>query len=330
MSAKCSAGNCAQAPFREGFCIDHYRSQTVGKGAKKMVVPDGKEENIDEAMRNKFKEVTKKAYIDQGKWYLNTFWSEGGESQAEEVWTTVHKFIELDPKKKSGNELNEVQAHHYLQSLGKTMTALELPNELRRIDVDANGQMALVEYLLFYFKKLVSTCLNNSQGTMDEKENKLLQEAQTKCDALQKSLEQLTAQIAVQRAAEEEAKTAAAELHRQEEDFKNKVSTLEKKSSDSTQGIVVRNKASQELAQLKSQDPLPLRKAKITQDACVRRVSEETRKVEAAQVDCEKRFKEAQEFLEEMKKKAGAPQGALWWMQREVTEARKYMPKSKQ
>ena len=34
-----------------------------------------------------------------------------------------------------------MEAHHFLQSLGKTMTALQLRNELRRIDVDANGMM---------------------------------------------------------------------------------------------------------------------------------------------------------------------------------------------
>jgi hypothetical protein len=32
----------------------------------------------------------------------------------------------------------------------------------------------------------------------------------------------------------------------------------------------------------------------------------------------------------QLKKKAGVPHGAVWWMQREVTEAKKYMPKSKQ
>eukprot|EP00034_Subulatomonas_tetraspora_P000052 GABW01000070.1.p1 GENE.GABW01000070.1~~GABW01000070.1.p1 ORF type:complete len:55 (-),score=12.36 GABW01000070.1:83-247(-) len=39
-------------------------------------------------------------------------------------------------------------------------------------------------------------------------------------------------------------------------------------------GVVKRNRAANELAQLKDEDPLPLRKAKITQGAALRRVRE--------------------------------------------------------
>lgn len=41
---------------------------------------------------------------------------------------------------------------------------------------------------------------------------------------------------------------------------------LEGKSSDETLSVVKRNKAKAELAQLKGEDPLPLRKAKIGQE----------------------------------------------------------------
>jgi hypothetical protein len=41
---------------------------------------------------------------------------------------------------------------------------VELRNELRKIDVDANGMMALLEYLLFAFKRPVGACINNAQG----------------------------------------------------------------------------------------------------------------------------------------------------------------------
>ncbi len=106
-------------------------------------------EVIDEKTRNRFKDITRKVYVDQAKWYLvrsicsllsiasqNGFWAHGAEKEAEEVWLTTLKFIEQDPKKKkgmiillslaqsaAGNELNEVEAHHYLQKSGQTMTA---------------------------------------------------------------------------------------------------------------------------------------------------------------------------------------------------------------
>ena len=83
-------------------------------------------------MRNKFKEVTRKVYVDQAKCeragflivisvrvslltgYLNAFWPHGAEKEAEDIWKTTQKFIEQDKKKKQGNELNEVEAHREL------------------------------------------------------------------------------------------------------------------------------------------------------------------------------------------------------------------------
>jgi hypothetical protein len=44
-------------------------------------------EVIDEKMRAKFREITKKPYIDQGKWYLNGFWAHGN----------THSFIHHPP-----------------------------------------------------------------------------------------------------------------------------------------------------------------------------------------------------------------------------------------
>jgi colicin import membrane protein len=223
-------------------------------------------------------------------------------------------------------------------------------------------------------------------------------------------------------------RAAAAELQRQEDDYKKKCSDLDAKTKDQSTGTVSRNKAVQELAQLKGQDPLPLRKAKITQDAAVRKVEaerkvaeaarqkqeaerknaeqkrekaeaereqaekerekavaereraekereqavakretaereraqaeqareaaensrkkaeeergnaeqqranaeEQTKRSEEAVVDTEQKFVEASKALEALKGKAGVPHGSVWWLEREVKEARKYMPKSKQ
>jgi len=130
---------------------------------------------------------------------------------------------------------------------------------------------------------------------------------------------------------------AVDELKRQEQALKDQLASLDAIANDDQQGLVKRNKAKQEKEQLLSHDPLPLRKAQITQSAALRRLEqarktqeEQTKKVEAATRETEAKFAEALAFLEEMKKKAGAPQGALWWLQREVTEQRKYMPKSRQ
>ena len=46
--------------------------------------------------------------------------------------------------------------------------------------------------------------------------------------------------------------------------------------------------------------------------------------------EAEARLQEAQQLLEEAKTKSGTPHGAIWWMERELKEAQKYLPKKKQ
>ncbi len=59
-------------------------------------------------------DVTRHSYPDQAKWFLNAFWKDGAEAEAENVWNFTQKFIELDhEKKKNGNELDEFWSHKY-------------------------------------------------------------------------------------------------------------------------------------------------------------------------------------------------------------------------
>lgn len=67
------------------------------------------------------------------------------------------------------------------------------------------------------------------------------------------------------RKAETEQRAAVDELKSQEDKYNKQVSDLEAKSKDANASTVSKNKAAAELAQLKQEDPLPLRKAKISQ-----------------------------------------------------------------
>jgi len=466
--AKCTSAGCPQAVFRDGLCVDHFRTQKPGASESRLVAA-ATEEKITDEVRNKFKGVTRNNYVDQAKWYLNAFWADGSEGQAEEVWTIAQKFIELDPKKKAGNELDPVMSSHYLQGINKAMTALELKEALRRIDVDANGLMAVLEYLLFKYARSVVACINNPQGGTEEDLRKL-KEAEAKCLELQQALDDLQVQLARQkederkalaaekaakraeeeakaaeaearsaeriakeaeaaakaaeavakeaegkaraqedilrkaedvvRAAEAEARAADAELKRQQDELASKQKALEAKIANPSTGAVAKGQAVQELAQLKGADPLPLRKAKITQEAAVRKVEaerkvaegerkkaqavrekaeeerkkavserqraeavraeavskreiaeeerkkaegereiavaarqqaeEQTKRVEEAVADTEQKAREANDYLEELKKRPTVAHGSVWWMQRQIAEARKYMPRSKQ
>lgn len=339
-------------------------------------------ENKDEVDR--FRKLTALNYADQAKWYLNAFWTAGADREAEEVWKICEGFIKTDHKHgKQGKELNEVLAHHYLQHAGKTMTALELRAELRKIDLDANGEMALLEYLLFKFTRPLKECIHNPQGgeanaqevanaaaqleslnkagddlirelaeqKVTEAKAKEAEEQSTKAanDALESEKkavakeaaarsaedmatrqeaaaraaadaardaadtaraaeskavkEEADAKLAEQKAVNEEtkakdseaaakvaeekrraaeaevqaaldeAKRVDAELQKEKDAYAAEIKRLEVLSTNESVGIVTRSRSAQELAQLKSRDSLPLQKAKLTQEAVVRRVA---------------------------------------------------------
>ena len=322
------------------------------------------------AVTEKFRTITCKPYAEQAKWYLNAFWADiqnSNPEEPEEVWKAVEAFIAVDHKNgKNGNELNEVCAHHFLQKIGRVLTALELRAELRKIDLDANGEMALVEYLLFQYKRDVAECCNNPQGGGADPAE--LKAAEEKLNAISKANDELQEKLVAQKAleaaskeaeakvkaaedavreAEAEAKAVEAALQAEQDKYDNECTRLSALSTDETVGIVKRNMAVQQLAQLKGSDPLPLQKAKITQGAVVRRVAkareaaeaetakavsareaaeEGTRQIELAVADMQKQMKEAEDALKKLKMAAGAPHGAIWWMEREIAEKKKYLP----
>jgi len=116
---------------------------------------------------------------------------------------------------------------------------------------------------------------------------------------------------------------------------------LERKSNEG--GAVSRNKAKNELEQLKAEDPLPLRRAKLNQEAAVRKCEkarkqaeasraaqeEAQRQVEAAVRESEKRRDEALAYLEKVKA-SGAGAGQVWWLKRGMYEKQKSLPQAKQ
>jgi chromosome segregation ATPase len=299
---------------------------------------------------------------------------------------------ELVAEYKEGCDLDEFKAHKFLESVGEVLTVKELRARLEAIDIDKNRKMALSEYLLFKYNKKPQQLCDAPQGG-NEKELKAASdalaevqtaladvnsklesqraalEAQKKAKAAaeeakaaaDKSLADQKAAEEVVRAAEAELKAAVDDLNKQEEDYKGRIATAEHKANDESLGAVQRNKAKNEVAQLKAEDPLPLRKAKITQEAALKRVQKErqkaeaatkvaeqkaaeattaaeaaaaaeaeleqqTKQLEAAQADLQKKFDEAVEALNAVKKKGGGvAQGAIWWMEKELAEAKKYM-----
>lgn len=199
------------------------------------------------------------------------------------------------------------------------------------------------------------------------------------------------------KAAEAELKKAVDEVHAQEKIIADKIAGFEAIINDESAGGVKRMKAKNELAQTKSEDPLPLRRAKITQEAALKRAEkarkpfaiarseaehearqakkaaeeakaaaarakeartiadlaakraeeakaeaeaaaaravEEKKRADAAEAELTRQVaevdalvKEAEAVLAELKSRKGTPHGKIWWMERSMAEAQKYMPR---
>jgi len=288
------------------------------------------------------------------------------------VWDYIRKFVELDQmgptrKGEEGNELDQFWSAKFLEDMDTALPAIQRKEALRTIDQDSNGKMSAIEYLVWKYKKDVKETVDAPQGDNTEAIRKAqeavervasqMAECERKLEAQKRAKDDNDKAIGELKKAERELKQAESELDaavgdliKQEEDFKNKCESLESKIKNSTT-TVQKNKAVNELAQLKEENPLPLRRAKITQEAALRKVQKQKKATEEAKliqeakgkdlerairdleqsyVVLEQKMAEAQEELEKIKSKPGGGKGAIWWLQRELFEVDKRLPNSKQ
>jgi len=277
-----------------------------------------------------------------------------------------------------GSLLDEFWSHKFLESLGKTMTIVDFRNEFKKIDQNFDKQMGMLEFLVWQYKLSVEELMKRPQGGASpelERAQQMLREvevafkkAQDALDLAAKTEEQAkkdkavaiasaeeasrTAKLAAAAAAEQQAAVDA--LKAQELEYSNKAKAL---TAASEAGGVSGMRAKNELAQHLGEDPLPLRKAKLTAEAAAKKTDKanaiaqaakdaadkDQKKAEAAADQAEKDREEAEDavrkgqesmvaaekYLEEQKAKGtGKTEGTFWWLDRELAEKKKYMPKS--
>jgi len=375
------------------------------------------------SISEKFNEFAVQKYSQQAQSFLNAYWDEINH-EAEKFWTWVEQFSELDLENKTeGCNLDEFNAHRFLEKNQETKTVKELREQLKEIDLNFDKRIALIEYLLFRYKKSVNDFISRPQGD----NSKEIEKAQQMIDEVQEALDRAissakeaksrameasrtakeaerTAQEASSRQAEatrtsteatekaneatskandalqaeNEQREALAEVQAQEDSRNNRTADLTQKSEDESLGLVARNRAKNELAQHLSEDSLPLRRAKITLEAATKKATKsrlvadaakdlavqakqeadnakakadqakneadrakaeaDHAKVEAdnaavaaeqAVQETEQKLQEAQDYLEEVKSKSGNGLGSVWWLERQLEEKKKYMPKNK-
>eukprot|EP01089_Gocevia_fonbrunei_P012811 TRINITY_DN3122_c0_g2_i2.p1 TRINITY_DN3122_c0_g2~~TRINITY_DN3122_c0_g2_i2.p1 ORF type:complete len:197 (+),score=77.96 TRINITY_DN3122_c0_g2_i2:125-715(+) len=191
--------------------------------------------------------------------------------------------------------------------------------KLTSFGVERVRNVPLAHFLMWKYNLKASEVANAPQGANQEE----LAQALEMLAKVQAALKQVEAAEAAAkkreaealeserpfRLAQEELQAAIDDLHSQEQAYKNKT----------------------------------LRRAKITTEAAERKAEKlrapfkETREraeearaaAERAVEEARERMDEAEAYLAEVKRKPGQPYGALWWIDRELAEVRRYLPSSK-
>ena len=123
------------------------------------------------------KALSAKPYKEQAVWFMNGYWNEffqADKKARESLWNWTHLFIELDPKKKKGCELNEFDAHRFLERIGETLTVKYMREFLRSVDIDFNKMVSLTEYLVskkkVKWKELIHKPQDDAKAQAERKE----------------------------------------------------------------------------------------------------------------------------------------------------------------
>jgi len=291
--------------------------------------------DLNDKQRAEFEKVCSLKYQDQSKYYLNAFWPEMS-AKAEQVYDVWQKFIEMDklqynalPEGKKaeiygeGHALDEFWSHKLLESIGKTLSVVQFRQEFKKIDANTDKQMGIVEYLLWEYNQTVRELLLRPQGSGDNSE---IAKAQALLDEVSAAFAHAEKRKAELTHAENELKAELSKLKEQEDTYNAKTNELTKKSEGSGVSAM---RSKNELAQHLGEDPLPLRKAKLSTEAATKKAERARAEAEKAVAECAQRLTDAEAYLAAIMARGGGPAlGTFFWMDRELREKRKYMPKS--
>jgi hypothetical protein len=136
---------------------------------------------------DRFKAVLALPYRDQATFFLNAFWPEN-KGDAEHCWQFVNKMVELDSVKKAeGNELDEFNAHRFLDFFGDTATVAQHRELLRELGLNRNRKLSLIEHLVVKYRVTVHELIARPQGDNVElhKARQLLKAAQDEINKIE-------------------------------------------------------------------------------------------------------------------------------------------------
>ena len=169
----------------------------------------------------KLGDLCKLTYKEQAVWLLNAIWEvdvakegkKGGEL-AENIWAYVDKASVIDNAKATGNALDEMEAHRFLEAFDEAHTVLQMRSSLRKTGAlgqnERPKEVPLTHFFLDKYEVDWHKLVNAPQGDNSAK----IAEAQDKLQAVQDAFDASTK-------ADAEATAALAEARKQEADAKS-------------------------------------------------------------------------------------------------------------
>merc|ERR1712137_58114 len=136
---------------------------------------------------DKLHDICNKTYKEQAVWFLNCFWQDFAEKEAELVWQYVLKNAELDSDNHElGVALDEMKAHVFLEKFDETLTVREMREKLRSTGAIGESErpktVPLTHYLLYKYNAnwhtLVDETLQGDNQEEIEKAEALLAQVQ--------------------------------------------------------------------------------------------------------------------------------------------------------
>ena len=217
---------------------------------------------------DRFSELCEQDPIDQCEYFLKSFIFALGDGW-KDVSTMCTEFQKhAKDTGPSDTHMNHIQAADFLQKHGKTRTGLERKHEVEDIDINGDGTVAYVEYLLLHYKVMVLKEYYDRHET--EPEEDLSGDAVGLCGVGAKLLEELFTMPAGLSPQLEAALEAFADNKKKRE---AKVKELTAKAE---KGGVKGMAAKQELVILESGDKTEMNRIELTLQAAKRKASKKS------------------------------------------------------
>eukprot|EP01103_Thecamoeba_quadrilineata_P003509 TRINITY_DN13276_c0_g1_i1.p1 TRINITY_DN13276_c0_g1~~TRINITY_DN13276_c0_g1_i1.p1 ORF type:complete len:269 (+),score=102.83 TRINITY_DN13276_c0_g1_i1:42-809(+) len=209
-------------------------------------------------LTQKFKEACRQPVQEQAKQFLKAFVLEfsGSFEEVLELGTQFSKYI----KTEGGNDLEEHDAHLFLEKRGEPLTVKELRENLKKeLTLEKNHNVAFLEFVLWKYNKTATDLLTPPSGEVPPE---LLA-------ALEKAISGYQVALEARRIREEK---------------------MAKLAEIAAQGGVKGKAAQNELDQMKTQDQLEQNKKELTNAAAKRKAQKAVDDKEAhARIEAEKR-----------------------------------------